>query len=368
MWMRKPVGRKDQTMIRNPDISPRISAIRITEFCDEILGNLNGLAPDQSNCYAVGPHQVIHNVYGSALGQFMTPALAHIVSKPGDTPDYRIWSIQGDAIPFALPRPFWSWQRIDTQGFILDIDSTRFTAHYDAMTMTFRLLDRERRIGIHWVREFDKLPYWERSFPLRTMFHWIFRDTPLQPVHAACVGNERAAVLLAAKGGSGKSTTALTCLFDGMQYVGDDFVLVDSNTCEVHSMYNVVKLKPEDVELYPEFRHLLNPVSSDQEKTQIFLSDYLPDQLERTTEIQYILVPRIDSSSDNTTVSEISREEVISALATSTFYLLKGDNTGTYRKISNLVDRVPCYYLNLGRNRQVVSREIQNILEHGPAV
>ena len=50
----------------------------------------------------------------------------------------------------------------------------------------------------------------------------------LLPVHGAAVGVGGRGVLLAARGGGGKSTLAASCLLSGMDYVADDYVLVSA--------------------------------------------------------------------------------------------------------------------------------------------
>jgi len=65
-------------------------------------------------------------------------------------------------------------------------------------------------------------------------------------MHGAAVSLNGKSILLTAKGGSGKSTTALSCFFAGMSYLGDDYVTVKSgDVITTHSIYSSTKLFPD---------------------------------------------------------------------------------------------------------------------------
>ncbi|RLD21650.1 MAG: hypothetical protein DRI69_03505 [Bacteroidetes bacterium] len=337
-------------------------ASQASEFIDLCLNILSEIAPSRVSKFRIGSDEVRHTVYGRALSEFMLPAIAHLTSDAGREADFQIYSVDGSACGIQLPRPFWSWDDLDTQGYIQGINSSEVTAQYDAYTGTFRILHRARRQAIHWVLDMSRVPYWERSFPLRALINWWHRDTALQPLHAAAVGIDNKAVLLTAKGGSGKSTTALKCLLGGMQYLGDDFVLVDTQQQIVHSLYNVVKLTEEDFKHFPEFKsESMTGTKEDQDKVQVFLNEKFNDQIIASASLTYILVPRIVKS-EKTYLSEISFEEVMEALTTSTLYLLRGASSDALKKITHLVKSLPAHYLNLGADFNASPLVIRKLL------
>lgn len=71
------------------------------------------------------------------------------------------------------------------------------------------------------------LPIWEPSAPFRNLLHWSLADTGLAFTHAAVVGTSAGGVLLAGRGGAGKSTTAMACVDAGWRYVADDYCVLD---------------------------------------------------------------------------------------------------------------------------------------------
>ncbi len=363
MSMKKPDGQHNQMLKRvRKDSIERKDASQASDFIDECLNALDTITPSRVSKFKIANDVVEHVVYGRDLSDFMWPAIAHLISKDEKDADLTVYSIDGGAFGLNLPRPFWSWNELDAQGYIQGMNSSEVIAQYDAYTGTFRILHRGRRQAIHWVLDMSRVPYWERSFPLRAMINWWYRDTALQPMHAAAVAVDNKAVLLTAKGGSGKSTTALKCLLDGMQYLGDDFVLVDTQQQIVHSLYNVVKLTEEDFERFPELKHeSMKGAAEDQDKVQVFLNVKFDEQIVASASLKYILVPRIVKSK-TTYLSEISFEEVMEALTTSTLYLLRGASSDALRKITHLVRSLPAHYLNLGEDYNASPVVIRKLL------
>lgn len=363
MSMKKPVGQRSQILkkVRKDSIVKK-DASQASEFIDLCLNTLGKVAHARISKFRIGNNDVEHVVYGLDLSKFMLPAIAHLASHTERAADFQIYSVDGSACGIHLPKPFWSWEELDAQGYIKGIDSSEITAQYDAYTGTFRILHRARRQAIHWVLDMSRVPFWERSFPLRTIINWWYRDTALQPLHAAAVAMDNKAVLLTAKGGSGKSTTALKCLLGGIQYLGDDFVLVDTDKQIVHSLYNVVKLTKEDFKRFPEFKpETTTGAKEDQDKVQVFLNEKFKDQIISSASLKYILVPRIVKS-EQSYLSEISFEEVMEALTTSTLYLLRGASSNALKKITHLVKSLPAHYLNLGADYHASPFVIRKLL------
>ena len=80
------------------------------------------------------------------------------------------------------------------------------------------VFSRARGHGVLWVLSPDRVPWWERAAPLRTMLHWSL-SVPARRllVHGAAVAGAAQGALLIGAGGCGKSTTAVACVEQGMQ-------------------------------------------------------------------------------------------------------------------------------------------------------
>ena len=114
-----------------------------------------------------------------------------------------------------------------------------------------RDVERPRRGGSrawHWVADAFTQPYWDQASPIRQILFWWLDSRDCIQVHGGAVGLESGGVLLVGKGGSGKSTVALSSLASELLYAGDDYVAVKPSPSPwVYSLYNSGKLEPHHV-------------------------------------------------------------------------------------------------------------------------
>jgi hypothetical protein len=73
------------------------------------------------------------------------------------------------------------------------------------------------------------------------------RAQALVPLHAACLGHDRAGVLLMGPSGAGKSTLVLHGLLAGLEFVGEDSVLVDPMGLLATGIANFLHLRPDSL-------------------------------------------------------------------------------------------------------------------------
>ncbi len=302
---------------------------------------------------------------GERLRAWMSEAIRHLNADADVGEDLTIYAIDEQAMGISAPDAPWRWHLADREGYLHGLNTQRFTANFDINTQVLRLLDREGHVALLWIRDLTRVPSWERSFPLRQILHWWFRDTQLQPMHAACVGIDGKGVLIGAKGGSGKSSTALACLCAGMQFIGDDFVLVDVAAQMAYSMYSIAKLDPTALARFPQLQPVAGPTTVEQDKHHILLSRVFPERLQRSMTLRMVLIPHL-TYQPRTFISPIGKQEAASALILSTLFLLKGDNKPTVRKITDLVNALPAYQLNLGTDFEEIPTVLARTIEdHG---
>ena len=108
------------------------------------------------------------------------------------------------------------WRYREEDGCVISLPGIRFTgADVSSRTFYYCLHDPEKRA---------RIPHWAAGILIS---QWA-GTAGLLPVHGAAVGVNGRGVLLAARGGGGKSTLAAACLLSGMDYVADDYVLVSA--------------------------------------------------------------------------------------------------------------------------------------------
>ncbi|MCW5773651.1 MAG: hypothetical protein KIT16_18560 [Rhodospirillaceae bacterium] len=106
------------------------------------------------------------------------------------------------------------------------------------------LFQRASGRGLVWLPE-GRVPAWEASRPACPLIQGALLDSPWFVLHAAAVARDRRVLLLAGKGGAGKTTAALACLERGWAYAGDDYVLANAATGEIAPLYTSARLRPD---------------------------------------------------------------------------------------------------------------------------
>jgi hypothetical protein len=73
------------------------------------------------------------------------------------------------------------------------------------------------------------------------------RAQRLAPLHCACVGTDGKAVLLMGETGAGKSTVALQCLLEGLDFVSEDSTLVAPGSMRATGLANYLHVRSDSV-------------------------------------------------------------------------------------------------------------------------
>jgi hypothetical protein len=179
------------------------------------------------------------NLAGHAVELSATASMSHLArpldhlrtqkTSNADSSDLTIYAWHGPREGLAIDLP---WQR----GAVADsvvLSTDRFRVNYHAPSGLLCMWDRHTQTALYWVRQAENLPFWEIASPFRILFHWWAQSWGGQVAHAAAVGVESRGVLVVGKSGSGKSTAALACLRHGLEFAGDDYVLLTNDPVSV---------------------------------------------------------------------------------------------------------------------------------------
>ena len=299
---------------------------------------------------------------GGALEERLTPAIEHLTTSPDAAPDLTVCLFDAATTGVAL-RAGWEASAYLPRGEIAGFSTERFRTAFEQGADVLLMLDRERREALYWMPDAARVPFWERSFPLRTMMHWWFEDLPFQPVHAAAVGLAEGGVLIAGPSGSGKSTAALACLDSELLYAGDDYVLVrHAPSPYVYCLYATAKIDVDNLERFPGLRPFLdNADRLDREKALLFLRSWRPAKIAAGFPIRALVVPRVTGLRD-TRLRPASVAEAVRALAPTTLYHLPGAERQAFAKIAALARQLPCYVLEAGADLPQIPARILELL------
>ncbi len=350
---------------------PRMSNSAAERFHREVRDRAElsfKVAPASEATLCVAGHTVRLRFAGPCLERLLMPALEHLATGSAGPVALTVALFDAQSTGVAPPPPPWAVADQGPRGVIEGYNSPQFRTVYQPGSDVLLLYDSLERSGVYWTPDHRRVPYWETSFPLRSVFQWWLEDQPLQLAHAAAVGLPEGGVLIAGPSGSGKSTTALACLESGLLYAGDDYVLLGTSPLWAYCLYNTAKVA-SDVEAW--FPHLgaaaSNPERSTAEKALLFLARWAPQKLIAGFPICALLVPRVTGLRE-TRLVRCGAGEAFRALAPTTLFQLPGAGRAAFDKLGSLVREVPAYRLELGTDLPGIPRAILDLLRSGKAV
>jgi hypothetical protein len=224
----------------------------------------------------------------------------------------------------------------------------------------------QRMVG--WIGDVDRLTQYEIGRPLHSELLLWHRDRGLQALHAGLVGKEGDAVLLGGPGGSGKSTTALTCLMAGLAYLADDYVALGhegERGVVGHSVYCSTHVEPKHLERFPALRpHAIPGRLAREDKSLVLLSDLPWAVLPPSARIRALAFPRVVDA-PRTTFRPASRAQALMRLAPSSLMLLPfpGLLGPRFEQLASLVQELPVFWLDLGRDLEQIPSVIGALLD-----
>jgi len=327
--------------------TPQVTALQFFDCMHEAFGRAALTTGVVERWYQLAGYAVKLKFAGAGLIPLLTPALSNAIASL-DCADLTIclWDTHSTGIKPA-PAP-WR-EHYARRGEIRGFNTDRIYTVYEHESCGLCMLDADRNLAVFWALEADRIPYWVKGSPLRTILHWWMGNRDAQLVHSAAVGLPDAGVLITAKSGSGKSTTALSCLHAGMLYAGDDYVIVRSSPApHVYSLYNTAKCVSERLPSFPELRaHIDNPDRLDTEKALLFLGNSHAKQIATGFPLKAILVPHVSGLTE-TTLRKISAAAAFRALAPSTIFAHPRGGETEFRFLAELTKKLPCYVLECG--------------------
>ena len=311
--------------------------------------------------FSVGGGEVVASFAGSAMVPAIEPALEHLsAAKRSGRVDLNVHIWDSASTGVHVPE---QPNGADSAADGDPMDRIRSSFQTEAQILT--LYDSDSREAVVWVPDAERVPSNEVASPMRTLLHWWARDRGFQFVHAGAVSHAGMAVLLAGPSGAGKSTATLAALLYGLDYLGDDYVLVDAGGGRtIHSLFSAAKLHPGQMAAFPE---LLGTVANadrlGSEKALWFMHRDYPERTVTSAEAVAVLVPQI-SGGATSSVTPIPRSTALAALAPSTIVQLSGADQWSLDAMASFLSRVSAYRLEAGRDLHDLAAVIRTAIEH----
>jgi hypothetical protein len=247
----------------------------------------DALPKPYSRFFKIGPFTVQIDFHNPSLADKLTRAFNHLSTESSRSDlNIRLWN--GSKLP-----PL-DWNRIQTNGYRGYFEPP-FYFHLFEIIGALSATDTKNNIAYYVIQDETALPWWVSGSPLQVILHVWFREKNMQLTHSACIAQGSTGILLAGKGGSGKSTTVLTCLQEGFSTLGEDYVLLSSN--EAYSVYQTAKLQPHTRTLFPQYEpYVANPDTADKEKALVHYLDLFPEQLIPCCNLKAVVSLEVGSS------------------------------------------------------------------------
>ena len=282
---------------------------------------------------------------------------------PDRAPDLHVRVALGDPPP--VPRePGWS------EHDRLHYRDGRFEIHA-APDSPLSAIDHVAARAVCWLPRAD-LPYWERGAPMRALLAWFALRHASLLLHAAAVAEDGRAVLLVGSGGAGKTTTALGAWSDGMDYLGDDYVLVRTRPATtVARAYATAKVDSRTLTLLPSLtRHGASAPSDShddppsRDKIVLRLAGERGLDVAEAT-IAAVVVPRV---APEARVRRVSAADALRAAVPSALFQLPCDRRVAFPLLADVVRRAPCFVLDTGPDPIRATSLVRGLVHVGDGV
>jgi len=323
--------------------------------------------------YVFAGRPVRLRVVGSGLAMRTHRAFAHLRRSDDPTPpmlSIDLWDETETAVA-GLPES----AATDLERKWLACDGL-LTASPDGRFVSFRyresvtILDRVEGRMIGCRRQGAHLSGGEYSKPLLMMLSIWYHDRGVQLLHTGLIAHAGVGVLLPGESGSGKSTTSLSGLEQGLGFLGDDFIGLERGPDGGflgHSLFSTACVVRENLRRFPALqRHVVDDASLEEEKPILFLSEIFPERICATVPIRAVVLLRIRQ--EHTRILPARRADAMRHVAASTLHtVVPRPGRDALEMIGALLEAVPVWWLHLGPDLRDIPPAIARIVAGGDA-
>ncbi|TPK21372.1 serine kinase [Mesorhizobium sp. B2-5-9] len=267
----------------------------------------------------------------------------------------------------GIPEPaHWGDAHFTEHGFAKRLAEAGLRGHHFHDLDFWQVYDPHRRVGVQLMASADAFPPWEPGAPLRAFLHWEYAARGMRLTHAGTLGIDGNGILLAGSGGAGKSGTVAAGLLNGLDSVGDDYVLIDlTDGVTARPLFSTLKQDTEGfARLGLRQRLTAQGPLNWQGKHTFHIHDIAPRPVPAMLDIVALVAPHI-SGGGASSIMPVSRRDAMIALAPSGIAQMPGERESGFRFFSELTRHLPCFRLSLGIDPAEIARTIEDFLTRG---
>ncbi len=289
---------------------------------------------------------------GRALADLLLPPFEHLAGGPDGAGGIEIEVFDSASTGIEPPPP--PWQRVEAEPGTSPIErweSDRACLLLATASGALTAADPGAGRAVFHLPAADRIPANERAAPLREALHVLMAPRDRWLAHAGAVGLSGTGVLLVGRGGSGKSTLALSCARAGMEFVADDYLLLETGPALAHAMQSTAKLTADSAarlgiaaaEIDPAG---FEPTLEGPAKALVEVDDIAPGLVRRRLRIGALLAPAVAGLA-RPELEPVSAARGLRALAPSTVLQMHSRGNPALAALGELVREVPSYELRL---------------------
>lgn len=301
---------------------------------------------------------------GDVLIPLIMPTLTHLVSEKTGPVDLTIccWDDETTRSEMRLPTP----QILPNQvrNCLHTVSNHRFRAYYQEWMGSLCCIDLQDNMAYYCYLNAATMPMYEIAAPMRQIFNEAFNQRGKQLVHAAAVGASQGSVLLAGAAKSGKSTLAVQCLLQGMDYQSDDLCVISQEEFpRSWSIYNIAKLRENSVarlgKAVPELSHF---IEGEEKKSFFYSHQHFPEKVLKEASIKALVIPMITNGATSR-LTEATRIDAARALVPwSVSEVPTSDHHLGEKIMLKAINQLPSYKLEVGRDERQTIDLLRSLL------
>ncbi len=232
----------------------------------------------------------------------------------------------------------------------------------------FEAHDAETKTLYYAVSNFDPEEFIKLGHMFIQQLNPLLKPTTANIAHGAILGYNNNGVLFCARGQRGKSTLTVHSMMQGLDYVSDDYQILDQESDGLYSypIYSIITLSPTMYsELYDELKGKFVSNNARKDKYVINIADY-HGQFRTRYPIRLCIFPEIVSKPDTEIYpcSEQEKGRAIVQLIQSTVSQMRDMNDPmVIRKMLGMVKNLPFYKVDLCRNIAANTENLRVFLE-----
>jgi hypothetical protein len=317
--------------------------------------------------FSLASKELVIRSAGRNIQEITCRALKHIekvVDVSSSTPSLEIlvWDIKESGVNMPI-QPWETPENLVEDSFVQFHLAHFFVSQFDNQSILY-IYNLVANQVICIIQDANKLNNSFLSSPYFKIIALWACNQNLNILHAGCVSFDNKAVLIVGRSGKGKSSTSVQCLIDGLDYLSDDYILVDMNGEKpiAYSLFNTGKLKNNHIERFSKIQgKYTQGILDKNDKPLLFLHPFFRNQLIKSAEIRAIIVPNI-TQEVKASYQSISDVESLRALAPSTLIQLKINNLNQLNSLANLTRNLPNYQLNLGSDFSNITAMVKELI------